>query len=68
MNTVEGFFAVGAIVGPAIVATLTQVGRVVEVAVRDRLDDLRRSDRHRCAHPVSRREEHRKASTSVKSS
>ena len=36
MNTVEGFFGIGAIVGPAILARLLASRRVVEVALRHR--------------------------------
>ena len=45
MNTVEGYFAVGAIVGPAIVATLLARRAVVEIALRHRGLDLRSAPR-----------------------
>ena len=47
MNTVEGFFAVGAIVGPAVVATLLADGPVVEIPLRARRRHLRVAARDR---------------------
>ena len=45
MNTVEGFFGVGAIIGPAIVARLLTSGLFLEVALCDRRNDLYSADR-----------------------
>ena len=42
MNTAEGFFGIGSIVGPAVLAYLLADGRVVEMAVRHRRNDVRR--------------------------
>ena len=41
MNTVEGYFGVGAMIGPAIVARLLTAGLSWTVALHDRRDDLR---------------------------
>jgi hypothetical protein len=46
MNTVEGFFAVGAIIGPAIVAHLLAGGTSWKWLSRDRRDDLFIAHRH----------------------
>ena len=52
MNTVEGFFAVGAFVGPAIVACSCFAADFVEVALSDRRHHLRGAYRDRLVCPV----------------
>ncbi len=58
MNTVEGFFAVGAVIGPAIVTRLLACRLFVEVALHHCRGDLRAADRHGAAREVPRDRAH----------
>ncbi len=52
MNTVEGFFGVGSIIGPAILAHLLGDRRIVEGIVRSGRYSLRAADSHRVTRPI----------------
>ena len=65
MNTAEGFFGVGAIIGPAILARLLSGRPVVDVAVCDRRHDVRRADRARPAGEISRDDKAQPAAASA---
>ena len=54
MNTVEGFFAVGAIVGPAVVASLITAGVLVEISISASRHHLWRANPCRLVGGVSR--------------